>query len=174
MVEVLETKRLLLRPYTTEDAGFFAELWADKEVVRYIGEGVTRTKREAEQGLQRIIDGYQSGFGLLGVWNKEEKCLIGHAGLVKQEVEQQNEIELGYWLARRFWGQGFATEAALVLRDHAFYTKNLSRIISLIQPANTASIAVATRVGMKHDRDVQFRGLLVSVYSMNHADLLEP
>lgn len=165
MIE-LETDRLLLRPYTMDDLDFFAALWADTEVVQYIGEGVTRNLDEADERLRRLIAGYESGFGLLAAWHKTEKRLAGHAGLVRQEVDDHAEIELGYWLARVFWGQGLATEAALALRDHAFHGLGLNRLISLIQPGNTASIAVASRVGMKLERNAQFKGQAVCIYSM--------
>lgn len=162
----LETARLLLRPYTMGDLDFFASLWADPEVVRFIGAGVTRNRNEAEERLQRIIGGYESGYGLLSAWHKLEKRLVGHAGLVRQTVDGVDEIEIGYWLARDFWGQGLATEAALALRDHAFIALDLDRIISLIQPGNAASIAVAERIGMKLERNVNFREQLVCIYSI--------
>ncbi|MHB1684159.1 MAG: GNAT family N-acetyltransferase [Bacilli bacterium] len=59
----LETDRLLLRPYSMGDLDFFASLWTDPEVVRFIGEGVTRNRNEAEERLKRIIAGYESGYG---------------------------------------------------------------------------------------------------------------
>jgi len=162
----LETDRLLLRPYSMDDLDFFASLWADPEVVRFIGEGVTRNRNEAEERLKRIIAGYESGYGLLAAWYKAEKRLAGHVGLLTQKVDGENEIEIGYWLARNFWGEGLATEAALALRNYAFTESGLSRIISLIQPGNTASIAVAERVGMKFERNSEFHGKWVRVYSL--------
>jgi len=162
----LETDRLILHIYTMDDIDFFAALWSNPEVVRFIGEGVTRSREEAEVRLQRIIEGYESGYGLLAVWHKAEKQLVGHAGLVRQMVDGVNEIELGYWLARDFWGQGLATEAALALRDYAFNVLGLAQIISLIQPGNAASIAVAERVGMYWEKVVDFHGKQVKVYRM--------
>jgi len=120
----------------------------------------------AEERLQRIIAGYESAYGLLAAWHNIEKRLVGHAGLVRQEVDGRNEIELGYWLARDFWGHGLATEAALVLRDHAFTALDLDRIISLIQPGNAASIAVSERVGMQYEKVVDFHGKQVRVYGV--------
>lgn len=162
----LETECLFLRPYTSGDLDFFASLWEDPEVVRYIGEGVTRNREQAAERLERIIAGYESGYGLLTMWHKQNRRLVGQAGLVRQEVDGKSEIELGYWLARDFWGQGFATEAAVALRDHAFNDIGLHRIISLIQPGNPASIAVAERIGMTLEREATFKGQAVCVYSM--------
>lgn len=82
----------------------------------------------------------------------------------------KSEIELGYWLARDFWGQGLAAEVALALRDEAFNAYNLNRIISLIQPGNAASIAVAIRVGMELEQIANFKGQTVCMYSM-HSDI---
>lgn len=67
----IEANRLLLCPYSMDDLDFFASLWADPVVVRYIGEGVTRQREEAGERLERIIAGYESGYGLLAAWHKK-------------------------------------------------------------------------------------------------------
>ena len=83
-----------------------------------------------------------------------------------QEVEGRREVELGYMVARARWGRGLATEAALALRDHALGPLGLTRLISLIQPANAASVAVARRAGMHLEREVDFQGQQALVYAL--------
>ncbi|KPV43562.1 hypothetical protein AN477_11700 [Alicyclobacillus ferrooxydans] len=166
----LETERLILRPYSKDDLDFFTSLWADREVVRYIGNGITKTPDEAKLRLEQIITGYDTGYGLLAAWHREKHLLVGHAGLVEQHVDGANEIELGYWLARDFWGYGLATEAAAALRDRAFHVLGLERIISIIQADNKASIAVAERVGMELERQTTFKNQSVCIYSMHHSN----
>ena len=61
-------------------------------------------------------------------------------------------------LARAHWGQGFATEAARAVRDYAFETLRLPRLVALIDPGNVRSIRVAERIGLRYDRDAMLEG----------------
>lgn len=73
---------------------------------------------------------------------------MGHCGFLEKEVEGRAEIELVYVIARDRWGQGYASEAAAALRDHAFAVMGLSRLIGLIEPGNVASARVAAKLRM--------------------------
>ena len=73
-------------------------------------------------------------------------------------VNGRPEVEIGYRLARAWWGRGYATEAVLAARDYAFDTLGLSRLIALIDPANAASIRVARKAGMHYETDVMMPG----------------
>ena len=68
------------------------------------------------------------------------------------------EVEIGYRLRRSAWGQGYATEAAQEVRDYAFHTLGMKRLIAIIDPANVASIRVAEKIGMNYEQDVMFEG----------------
>jgi RimJ/RimL family protein N-acetyltransferase len=93
--------------------------------------------------------------------------VIGHCGLLEKEVEGQPEIELVYVFRSSAWGKEYATEAALALRDHAFDTLGLKRIIALIDPGNQSSGRVAQKVGMKLEKEtVRANDKLMQVYSM--------
>jgi ribosomal-protein-alanine N-acetyltransferase len=85
-------------------------------------------------------------------------------------VGGQAEVEIGYRLARCAWGQGFATEAAAAVRDYGFGTLCLSRLISIIDPRNVASIRVAEKTGLKYEKDVIFQGFADRVYAISRAD----
>jgi len=80
-------------------------------------------------------------------------------------VNGQPEIEIGYRLAKSAWGQGYATEAARSVRDFAFLTLGMKRLIAMIDPSNVASIRVAEKIGMRYERDVMFD-------SYTHPDLV--
>jgi RimJ/RimL family protein N-acetyltransferase len=77
-----------------------------------------------------------------------------------------DETELGWLLAREHWNHGYATEAALALRDWALDERGLTRLISLINPANLRSIRVAERLGERYERDVEVRGKAIRLYSL--------
>lgn len=102
----------------------------------------------------------------MGHRREVERKTIGYCGLTHfSDIEGQPEIEVGYRLARAWWGQGFATEAARGVRNYAFHSLGLSRLVSLIEPSNTASLRVAAKLGMHREREVMLPGY-------DHADYL--
>lgn len=161
----METERLKFRPYTMDDADLYTALWNDPEVVKYIGKGMVKSKRDAEASLLNwIIPAYRDGLGLYLIQRKGTGERIGHAGLVKQVVEGKNEIEMGYWLAKPYWGMGYASEAASFFINYGKEELQKNRMISLIHPQNAASIAVAKKTGMLYEKNVFFNGSRTRVY----------
>ncbi|MFS0562924.1 GNAT family N-acetyltransferase [Terribacillus sp. 179-K 1B1 HS] len=161
-----ETKRLLIRPYMTEDLPFLESLVSDPRVVRYIGNGKPRTKEGARLFFNwnlSHISGDQR-LGLQVLIEKETGKPIGHAGLVPQEVDGVMELEIGYWIAPDYWGRGFATEAASAFRDIAPALDN-KRIIALIYPDNIASCKVAEKLGMQVWKTIERHNKKVLVYA---------
>jgi len=97
------------------------------------------------------------GYPHLGLWatiHKESGLFIGRCGLLPWEIDGKLEVEVAYLLDKNFWHQGLATEAAKSILEYAFSNLNLTRIICLMEPDNTASQKVAERVGMKLERKV--------------------
>jgi RimJ/RimL family protein N-acetyltransferase len=90
------------------------------------------------------------------------------------DVEGRPEIELGYRLAREFWGAGLATDAARTAPDHAFQILGLRRLIALIDPENLASIRVAEKVHLRFEKEVGFRGRSPRLYAVDRTDLAAP
>mgnify|MGYP002631179572 FL=1 len=84
--------------------------------------------------------------------------LIGYCGLFSMAVHSKPEMELGYRLGRNYWGQGLATEAAHVAVDYARNVLGIQRLISLIDPSNTRSAAVAKKLGMTKESEVMCEG----------------
>lgn len=164
---MLETERLLIRPYTTEDLPFLESLVSDPRVVRFIGNGKPRTTEGARMFFNWNLSHMKEDqlFGLQVLVEKESGELIGHAGLVPQEVDGVTEIEVGYWIAPAYWGKGFATEAAAAFRDAAFERLNEDRIIALIYPDNIASCRVAEKLGMHIWKKIERHNKEVLVYA---------
>lgn len=162
----METERLNFRPYTAEDFPFFALLWADPDVVQYIGKGVTRSPEKALKSFQDwLLPGYREGRGLYLILHKETRQLIGHAGVVQQAVDGKKEFEIGYWIAKEFWGNGYATEAAAFFKQYATKELQLKRLICLIQRQNKKSVNVALKLGMTYEKDTTFNTIPVNVYT---------
>jgi RimJ/RimL family protein N-acetyltransferase len=176
----LETERLSLRPLSLDDLDALAELYADPEVMRFMGMGGggTLDRGKTRTSLERMVEQFEAhGFGQLAVERKAGGSLIGRCGLLVWDTESwrptkiaeaagPTEIEVGYLLGRAHWGHGYATEAALAVRDYALGELGLERLIALIYPENTRSIAVAGRLGMEHERDLELEVARLRLYSL--------
>jgi len=142
----LETKRLILRPMLETDLDALLLIFTDVKVM--VAFNHPPFTREQMQGwLQRNLNHQNEfGYGLFSIILKETGELIGDCGL--EQMEDQGAAELGYDFRRDFWNQGYATEAALAVRDYAFDVLKLPQLISLIRVGNLASKRVAEKVGM--------------------------
>lgn len=151
-----ETDRLILRHLDVGDVDAMMNVFGDAEVMRF-GPGV-QTREWVMKWIGECLENYDLwGFGMWAVVEKRNSEVIGYCGLSRfPAVGGRAEIELGYRLSRAYWGNGFATEAAVFVRDYAFGRVGLARLISIIDPGNTRSIRVATKLGMKYEKDVMF------------------
>jgi RimJ/RimL family protein N-acetyltransferase len=150
-IPTIETERLVMRPWREQDLDPYAELCADPEVMRYIGSGRTLDRDEAWRQIALSVGHWDlRGYGLWAVETKTEGSFIGRVGL--WQPEGWPGLELGWALARSHWGHGYATEAGRASMEFAWTTVEAGELISLIQPANTASRRVAERLGMKVSR----------------------
>ncbi|MCA0983510.1 GNAT family N-acetyltransferase [Halobacillus yeomjeoni] len=163
-----ETERINLRKYNDDDFDFLYSLLSNGEMVRHIGEGKTKDRKEAQNFLEWIYRTYQAGAdrGLMVLERKDDHTPIGHAGLVPQFIDGVEELEIGYWVSRSHWGKGYATEAAKALKVHGLDHLGEDRLISLIQPNNIASKRVAGKIGMDFEKEVVSGGRRVEVYSI--------
>jgi ribosomal-protein-alanine N-acetyltransferase len=166
--KVLETKRLILRRLTLDDLDALFTLYRDAEVRKYFPEG-TLTYAETREELEWIINVYygQYGFGLWATLHKETGEFIGRCGLIPWTIEQRPEVEVAYMLAKAYWGQGLATEAAQAIVHYGFEQLQLSRLICLVDPANQASSKVARKIGMTLEKDGDINGERTLLYSIN-------
>jgi RimJ/RimL family protein N-acetyltransferase len=171
---ILETERLLLRRLVLDDLDALFELYRDEEIRRYFPEGVLDYAQTKEE-LEWFLNGHPR-FPELGLWatvNKETGEFMGRCGLLPWTIEDRQEVEVAYLLGKKFWGQGFASEAALAIVQYAFENLDLSRLICLIDPENLASVKVAERIGMRLEQKVDGidgDGFLTLIYaiSRNH------
>jgi [ribosomal protein S5]-alanine N-acetyltransferase len=145
---VIDTPRLILRPTRVDDVDALLCIFADPRVMACFGVAPF-DRPQMEQWVQRNLDHQTSyGYGLYSVILKTEKVLIGDCGLEQMDVDGEEAAELGYDFRSDYWHQGYATEAAVAVRDYAFGALHLSRLISLIRVGNAASVRVAERVGL--------------------------
>jgi len=155
---ITETRRLLLRELDDGDTAALEPVLADPEVMRF-SSGVLRPTEIAAWIVDRREEYARWGFGCWAVVAREERRVVGYCGLTLfDDLGEHPEVEVGYRLARASWGRGLATEAAAAVRDHAFGSLGLSRLIALVDPSNRASVRVAEKLGMRHERDVMRPG----------------
>jgi RimJ/RimL family protein N-acetyltransferase len=145
----LETPRLILRTMLATDLDALHLVFIDPKVMASFGVGLF-SREQMQRWLQRNLDHQrQFGYGLFSVILKTDGFLIGDCGLETMEVDDQSIAELGYDLRSAYWNHGFATEAALAVRDYAFDVLQLPQLFSLIRIGNFASKRVAEKVGMQ-------------------------
>jgi RimJ/RimL family protein N-acetyltransferase len=162
----LETERLVLRAPSPEDVEALAPMYADPEVMRYLGDGRPLSRQDTERSVQRIIESWKAdGFGLFTTVRKDDETVIGRVGLIvwnpetwqvtSVESNGPTELEVGYTIGRPFWGLGYATEAAGAARDFALDELGADRLIALIIHGNEASENVARKLGFEYERDIK-------------------
>jgi RimJ/RimL family protein N-acetyltransferase len=109
------------------------------------------THGQMQQWLDRNLDHQKRyGFGLFSVLRIENGVLIGNCGLEVMRVGGEDVAELGYDFRSDYWNQGYATEAAITVRNYARHQLLLPQLISLIRVGNNRSQRVAEKIGMSH------------------------
>jgi len=148
----LTTARLLLRRWRESDLAPFAELNADPEVMRHIGDPLSRAQSDA---FAARIEGHleTDGYGLWAVELRATGAFVGFTGLARQTFEApfNPSVEVGWRLAREAWGHGYATEAAHAALHFAFEVLELEEVVSITTASNVRSQAVMRRLGMTRD-----------------------
>src|SRR6185312_14428647 len=125
-------------------------MYADPEVMRYLG-GEPLARNDAWRNMATAAGHWVlRGYGLWVVERKSDRAVMGRVGLINPEGWPG--LEVGWTLGRPYWGSGYATEAARAAMDYAFLTQNVGKLISLIDPDNKASQAVARRLGETQGR----------------------
>jgi RimJ/RimL family protein N-acetyltransferase len=160
----IETPRLIIRPLRAEDAEPLARLWTDPQVTAFMGGPRDYASLLANLTEDARVDPPPQ-WDLWPVVEKSSGQVIGHCGLLDKEVDGRDEIELGYVFAVSAWGKGYASEAARALVDFGLGALGLTRLISLIEPENTASVHVAEKAGLHLEKEVlRPSGRLMQVY----------
>jgi RimJ/RimL family protein N-acetyltransferase len=154
-MKVLETDRLVLRRMSVDDAEFELRLLNEPSFLRFIGDRGVRTLEDARAYiLKGPVDMYERlGFGLYITELKGEGTPIGICGLVKRDFLE--DVDIGFAFLPGFWGQGYASEAAAAVMEHAKGALGLKRIVAITNPENHSSIRLLEKLGLKFDRMIR-------------------
>ena len=162
----LESERLITRFLTTEDMFVWSEFFKDKEAVEYLPTyGMDTIEERAKYWVDKQLNRYKDKkFGLQALIDKKSNDYIGQCGLIQQEVDGQNEIEVGYHVFKKYWGKGYAPEAARVFIDYAFKNNLTDSVISIIHIGNIKSQKVALKNGLKREKQTRWMDMDVFIY----------
>lgn len=157
-MKTLETARLVIRNWEERDRGLFHEINSDETVMAFFP--FRRSRAEADGLFDRLREkNARNGFGFCAVELKATGEAIGFAGLNRTDVVPAlpaGVMEIGWRLALRHWGNGYATEAARELLRFGFRELGLERIVSFAVADNRRSTAVMERLGMARDAAQDF------------------
>ncbi len=164
---IIESPRLLLRPFAPDDfEPYYERILSDPAVMRFLsGDGTARSRPESLASFARVSDPKRDPRDQ--VWATIERAsgqLIGHS--VLQRLDKTELIEVGYALGQRFWGNGFATEAAQAVVKHGFETLRLELIVGVARPENAASRRVLEKTGLTYNGLRRYYNFEVAYYEL--------
>lgn len=164
-----ETERMLIRRLSPDDAPALTQILGDPEVMRHSVHGV-RDEAATRRFLDWCLACYEShGVGPWALIEKKSHAFMGFCGLGPERVGGTEEINLGYRLARRYWGAGYATEAARAALAFGLGAKALASVVVIVEPGHIASVRVAEKAGFESFRHVRFHGRDVRLYRITRA-----
>jgi RimJ/RimL family protein N-acetyltransferase len=154
---MIETPRLILRPYREDDRPAFAELNGHPQVGAWLAGVMDRAQSDAM--MDRITAHIaEHGFGFWAAERKSDGRLVGAIGLVVMgdDLPAPGGLELAWRLHPDAQGAGLATEGAAAARDYAFQVLGREEVVAITAAANLRSQAVMRRLGMVHRPDRDF------------------
>lgn len=170
----LQTERLILDTWQRADWIALRPIATDIEVMRYITGGIPWSDEKIQQFVDRQVKLYaERGFCRWRVVERSSGDLIGFCGA--GFWRDRPDPEIGWWLARRCWGRGLATEAARCALRDAFERVGLERVISVADVANRTSRRVMEKLGLQLESEFETEGTRLVQYAIErHRYLLQP
>ena len=164
---ILESERLILRAFREGDLDAYAAMGADAEVMRYLSaDGALLSRADAWRQMAMFLGHWElRGYGTWAVEERGTGEFVGRVGL--HYPEGWPDRELGWTIARKFWGRGYASEAARASIKHAFDTLGWPHLVSLIHPENHRSARLAERLGYHVHGTAEIRGLRLTMHRLD-------
>ena len=165
--EIIETERLILRPFRIDDVKPSFEMEQNPNINRFTNDGGIKTYEDVEKLIRKVInvDYQEYGFGRFALELKETSEFIGFSGL--KYLKDTNEIDLGYRIRQEYWGKGLATESGKASIKFGFEKLKLNRIIAFILPGNVASKNVLTKLRFSFEKEMIEEEILLHKYFLN-------
>ncbi len=165
LIDNVSSKRLLFRKLTPEDFSLWLPFHEDKNTSKYWSDIHKNSKKACQADFDRTFSRYQNNLGgKVALISKNTNKLIGLCGLLVHEINQVQEIEIAYSLLPKFWGFGYATEAAQRCKLHASSNNLATTLIAIISVDNIPSQKVAINNGMQIDCKTTYANNSVYIY----------
>jgi RimJ/RimL family protein N-acetyltransferase len=151
-VNILETKRLILRKFTLDDTAFILELLNTEGWIKYIGEKNVKTTDQAREYLESgPLKSYRNnGFGLALVELKADHIPIGMCGLINRDY--LDYLDIGFAFLPNHSGHGYAFEIVKKTVEYAFGELEQEKLLAITLPQNYSSIKLLTKIGFRYDK----------------------
>ncbi|MFC0875864.1 GNAT family N-acetyltransferase [Saccharicrinis sp. FJH2] len=161
-----QTKRLSFRLLQHSDFNVWLTFFEHPDAAAYLGmQDIGSPMEQCEAWFNKVEGRYKNNTGGLNVLvEKSSGRFVGQCGLLVQEVDGKEELEIGYSLLPEFWGKGYASEAARFCRDYAFEHNFRDSLISIIHVDNIRSEKVALKNGMTISKQTTYHGLPVNIF----------
>jgi ribosomal-protein-alanine N-acetyltransferase len=170
----IETERLILRPLQPSDDKDFFELDSNPKVHKFLGNNPVKSLAESQKQIADVLQQYEDfGMGRLVMMSKSTNQFIGWSGLKfeRQVRKEFNYYDLGYRLKEQFWGEGYATEAAIASLDFGFNKLNLEEINACAETGHAVSNHILKKIGMVPYGTFTFQGNLINWYYAKNKNL---
>ncbi len=143
----LESTRLRTRKLTLNDIDLWTKFFEDEEAVEFLPNlDFSSPKERATAWIEKQLSRYKDQrYGLHALINKNTNEFVGQCGLLAQTLDGEQQVEVGYHVFRKYWGQGYAPEAAKLFIDFGFQNNQATSIISIININNIKSQKVALK-----------------------------
>ncbi len=164
---MIETSRLLMRPFQVEDATGMFLLNNDPDVIKYTGDLPFESVEQTRDFILSYQNYEKHGYGRLSILLKSTKEYLGWCGL--NYNENAKETDIGFRLLQNQWNRGYATEAAMACIDDGFQF-GLSKIIGRAVKENQASIQVLKKIGMRFELEFLAHGFTCEQYYIKSND----
>ncbi|WP_163581477.1 GNAT family N-acetyltransferase [Gracilibacillus saliphilus] len=151
MIQQLYTKRLHLRKMTSKDAANLFTIWSDSDVTAFMNISNFTTKEQAEEMIS-FLDGLAQDHKAIRftIIERNSNEIIGSCGYNSLDFENK-KVEIGYEIAKKHWGKGFAPEAISTLIDYAYNRLGFHRIEAKVEPENVNSVRVLDKLGFTYE-----------------------
>ncbi|MDO6674354.1 GNAT family N-acetyltransferase [Tenacibaculum sp. 1B UA] len=173
----LETERLILREFRESETEGIFELDSNAEVHKYLGKNPITTYKQAEDIITFFEEQYKErGIGRFAAFEKASGDFIGWSGLKLNQGEKEslngftNFIDIGYRFIPRFWGKGFASEAAFACLDFGFNEMNYDIIYGAADVENIGSNKILQKIGLQFINQFGYKGVDVNWYELKKTD----
>ena len=173
LLDGYETERLVFRLLKPDDFDDWLPLFKNRDASKFVGlDKIHTPKKRCDAWFERVFDRYENDLGGMNVLvDKKLNCMIGQCGLLVQQVDGKEELEVGYSILPAFWNKGYATEAAIRCKEAAFLNDYAQSLVSIMHVENNKSKKVALKNGMHLEKSITYRGMPIDVFRIDKQKL---